>query len=99
LDSAEALPDIGPNERCIALNVRSMIALRQGDTDSADRYLQEAARLAGKGSATSRLLTLANIVVMHKSRGRGDEKRYEDSLIRTLRSRLWTSTVHDLERI
>ena len=96
LDLADAITDAGVAERCIVLNVRSILAAQQQDLDLADTYLREAARMAGRLPTRERVLTLANIVVLGRNMPGDDHKRFETSLSKILEEHSLTALREDV---
>lgn len=65
------------DDRCILLNVRAAVALRNGHTDLATSYLREAAETSADSSRHLRLLTLGNVILAKRRRGDTDTDRTE----------------------
>jgi len=96
LDEVERMPDLSDHDRCIMLNVRATIALRQQDAILARTILYEASRIAQTLPVSTRIVTLGNILLTLRAMGDASVVRYERSLRRLMHARGWSGMRTDL---
>jgi hypothetical protein len=96
LDEVERMPDLSDHDRCMMLNVRATVALRQQDAILARTILYEASRIAQTLPASIRIVTLGNILLTLRAMGDSSVARYERSLRRLMHARGWSGMRTDL---
>lgn len=98
LNEAERMPDLGVKEHCYILNVRATVAMHGGDATSARAYLQDAAQYAQQVSASQRILTMGNMILLHQLEGEPVREDLQRKLETLLQHRSWSGFSRDLTR-
>ena len=96
LDEVDRMSDLSDHDRCMMLNVRATIALRQQDAVLARTILYEASRIAQTLPVSTRIVTLGNILLTLRAMGDSSVVRYERSLRRLMQARGWSGMRTDL---
>ncbi|MBU3741610.1 MAG: hypothetical protein FGM24_04920 [Candidatus Kapabacteria bacterium] len=96
IDEAERIADISQRDRCLLLNLRATLALRQNDAAHARALLYEASRIAAALPVNTRIVTLGNIILTLRELGDTSVERYERSLRRLVSVRGWSGMRADL---
>lgn len=92
LDAAERLGSLPGADRVNILNQRAIVSMHLGDSDAARSALMQAASLAMDQAPATRLLTMANIVLLLRQSGDPQAERFARQLRRMTKTNGW----HDL---
>ena len=96
VDEASQLPDVGMRDQCLLLNVRAVLAMHSGDVEMARMLLHDAAQFAQRLSASSRILTLGNIMLLQRQAGEPVQEQFQRTVRTLVEDRSWSGFKQDL---
>lgn len=96
VDQASQLPDVGLRDQCLLLNVRAVLAMQAGDVELARMLLHDAAQFAQRLSASTRILTLSNIMLLQQQTGEPVAEPFQRTVRTMVEDRSWSGFKRDL---